>query len=262
MSIKRKIQKRVLQLPAGLQSVISFPLNQLALHAQTKHLNRAVEEVTNFINKHSSPKQNRIFIDGGCNNGTTLRAFIDALPPDFRFFGFEVQENLVSKLQSVRRDYPSRKIKIRHAALSDHDGEIEYFPSKKLPWGGLYDRIATTTERGRNLQTHLDYEIRAVAPAINFSSLLADIFEKYTACGNIPFIAIKLNVEGAEYPILTQVIRDGHISQIGFLTAEFHHAEFNGKPDGGRFREQHDQIMASLRRQRIPVHDWTLRNFK
>ncbi len=246
-------------MPQPLQSIASIPLTKLAVYRQARHLKQAVSEVSGLINQHSQPGQPRIFIDGGSNNGTTLRAFIDALPKDFKFYGFEVQEDLMPKLQSVQADYPDREIEVRHAGLSDHNGQIEYFPSKTLPWGGIYDRISTTTEHGRNLETHLDYRTTATAPAINFSDFLADVFVRHTTHSCEPFIAVKLNIEGAEYPVLARVIEDGRIDQIGCLTAEFHYSEFNGKPDGGRFKGRHDQIMACLDERRIPVHDWTLR---
>lgn len=259
MGIKRIIQKSVLQLPPAMQAAVSFPLTKFALYRQTQHLTQATSEVAQYIEKYSHPDQPRIFIDGGCNNGTTLKAFIETLPKDFEFFGFEIQDELLAKLENVKKAHPDRKIEIKHAGLSDENGEIDYYPSNIVPWGGLYDRIATTTVADRNMPVHLDYKTVKKAPAINFSKFLEDIFNQYSTNETTPFIAIKFNIEGTEYPILKRVIEDGNLDKIGFITAEFHASKPNDQMND-ELHQQHQKIMHALQESDIPVHDWTLKN--
>lgn len=67
---------------------------------------------------------------------------------------------------------------------------------------------------------------------------------------NLPrdtYICLKLDVEGAEYPILDAMIRDNSIKRIKELTVEFHAKKFND----GRFKEKDAKIKDWLDKNKI-----------
>ncbi len=71
-------------------------------------------------------------------------------------------------------------------------------------------------------------ERRYEVPAIDFSRWLKEMIAQHTkADGSKPFVAVKMDIEGAEYAVLEELVRDATITLISDLMVEFHTQQFD-----------------------------------
>jgi len=66
------------------------------------------------------------------------------------------------------------------------------------------------------------------------------------------YLCLKVDVEGAEYEIFPKMLRDGTISLVDELYAEFHWHKC------GVSQEQHDELVRQIE-QHLPLRDWDAR---
>ena len=65
-------------------------------------------------------------------------------------------------------------------------------------------------------------------PAIDFSRWLKEMVARHTeADGSKPFVVVKMDIEGAEYAVLEELVHDGTIALISELMVEFHTQQFD-----------------------------------
>ncbi len=256
MSLKHTLQRMVMAMPPSLQGVLEPGIRVYAEWDQTRRLNRAVHKAAKLITLHKAPAAKGIFIDCGFNNGLVLQKFIQAVPDNFDYYGFEVQGDLLEQAQSrIEESCPSKKVILTNAGVSDNDLDIIYYPSRVTPWG-ILPRIATTTETGREVGAHMDYSSPRKVCGIDFSKWLSEKFEEESAqSGGRPFVAVKMNIEGAEYPVLDKVLADGNFSKISVLIAEFHHAQFFGDKRA-EFERSYRRIARAIKEYDIPYMAW------
>lgn len=157
----------------------------------------------------------RIFIDGGANRGLVLEAAI-ALLDDFECHAFEPNPAMIPGLNAIARAHTDRHIRIHHAALWTQPGTVELFET---------DRTIDTAREGCTVMDGkaawgTDYANPVEVPAIDFPAWL-----EHTA-GLDDLVVCKLDIEGAEYPVLEQLIESGAIDLIDELTVEFHNHHF------------------------------------
>src|SRR5215510_4841902 len=92
-------------------------------------------------------KGERIFVDCGFNTGEVLQSFIDFLPKDFKYYGFEVNEPLFAQAAQDLLHRNHQIVSLQFQAVSDRDGEAEFFSSGTSH--GLVIGEATTIVPGR-----------------------------------------------------------------------------------------------------------------
>jgi FkbM family methyltransferase len=168
----------------------------------------------------------RIFVDCGFNTGEVLQSFIDFLPKDFKYYGFEINEPLFAQtaLGLLRRN--PEIISLQFQAVSDRDGEAEFFSSGTSH--GLIIGEATTLVHGM-LADITQYDRPQKVRAIDFSNWVSQIVRKHTtANGRTPYIVIKMDIEGAECMVLEHMANLGTLNNINVLMIEFHSNLFEG----------------------------------
>ncbi len=155
----------------------------------------------------------KIYIDCGANTCEVLRRAI-ARYPGFEFHAFEPQPELARFGEEVQREHPGVAIGFRSEAVWIEDGKVDLFLATR--WGGNY-RGGSTIMRGhtRN-RTSVDYEVPHSVAAIDFSRWLA------STVAPEDLVIVKMDIEGAEFPVLEKLIEDGNHRLVDRLEVEFH----------------------------------------
>lgn len=181
----------------------------------------------------------KVFVDCGTNLGIVLNRFIHELP-DHDFYAFEPNQDLIPFIhQQVEQAPHSPRVEISHSAVWTHDGTIDLFlghhesstvmPGKRVP--PMYDQ-------------QIDYSSPVPVPATDFSSWLR---RTVTADDHV---VVKMDIEGAEYPVLTKLLTDGTINLISVLYIEWHYDRFPAMS-----RADHDRVATAVSA-RVDVREW------
>jgi FkbM family methyltransferase len=198
------------------------------VHGHDREINRLVRRNAQEIARLSVSASRRLFIDCGVNEGVILRRYRRALD-GFDFLGFEIQRDVI---EHARKLNPGADI--RHQAVAAAPGEVEVYlvgTSRAAMRGGT----SILRPRGRTPQRSSD-----TVPAIRFSDLLAEKRRQ-----GYDFIAVKMDIEGAEYQILDDLYgvwsRTGDTG-IDYLMIEFHPALLDTPEEAARHTAQLDEM--------------------
>tara|TARA_Y100000589_G_scaffold331651_1_gene386156 strand:- start:1456 stop:2190 length:735 start_codon:yes stop_codon:yes gene_type:complete len=154
-------------------------------------------------------KSKYLFIDCGVNAGFVLQAWVKNLI-DFDFHGFEIQVELI---EQARKTNP--KAIIFNKAVGVKNEEIDIFLPKNF---GPNIRGGSSILQDKIPENRL-FEKRK-CECIDF----VDYLKKQRNNG-YDFIVVKMDIEGAEYPIikrLKEVYDKDKVSLIDYLMIEFH----------------------------------------
>jgi FkbM family methyltransferase len=197
-------------------------------------------------------KGENIFVDCGFNKGEVLQGFIDNLPKGFKYYGFEVNEPLFAELaRDLRRRNPE-VVSLQFRAVSDQDGEIEFFTSGVDH--GLVIGEATTIVQGMPFDAER-YDHPQKARSIDFSKWVDQIVQKHTSGQQPPYLVVKMDIEGAEYMVLEHMNDMGTLGKINYLIIEYHSYLFEGnRRQEYEAREKH--VRTLLAKGGVEVHEW------
>ncbi len=148
----------------------------------------------------------KIFVDLGANKGQSVDWFLEKYPnaKEFEIHMFEPNKILWEGL----KDYKG----ILHKEVAwIHDGFVAFYYAD-LTAG------STLIEGKRTGGVH--YEKPESLPCIDFGKWIRQFEDDY--------VMVKMNIEGAEYGLLGQMIRDGSISYINELYVQYHHGKIDG----------------------------------
>lgn len=176
--------------------------------------------------------ENCVFIDGGSHNGCSTRKFRNsfAKSSDFRVHCFEPDPRFADCYTDLDVTFHPRAIWIE-------DGPCEFFVShSNYSDGGTLLRT--------KISGQLDKDRPIVVEGIDFPKWVRQSFE----IGDT--IWLKLDIEGAEYVVLQEMIDQGVIGMIDRLFIEFHWDRI------GMDLRSHDQLEQQLRRFGIPIEFW------
>ncbi len=194
-------------------------------HYSRLHFNRIVAgtaaQITKDAQSHSGQK---IFVDCGFNAGEMLERFVNALP-DFRFYGFEVNYQYFAESAAELQKRHPNILGLNFSAVSDHDGTASFHIAGQKR--GILRAEATSILPDFHEEEFIQerpYEV----PAIDFSRWLKEVVARHTeADGSKPFVVVKMDIEGAEYAVLEQLVHDGTITLVSELMVEFHTQQFD-----------------------------------
>lgn len=147
----------------------------------------------------------KIFIDGGSHSGESIDKFKEVFPEaeEYKIYCFEPNPKYRDVLLK-------RNVTLFQSAIWINDGEINFYGTDAP---GRKDVGCTVTEE----KNDISHKNPITVPCIDFSSWIKDTFSKDD------YIILKLDIEGAEYKVLDQMISSGAIEYIDYLYAEFHH---------------------------------------
>jgi FkbM family methyltransferase len=160
--------------------------------------------------------QDRIFCDLGFNNRTVFDQFYQALGPDFRWFGFEVQPKLHRQAMSAAPSYAAGPVEFIHAAAATYDGTISIAIEGKPSGQHVFEGTTTVAALVRDKAHAQRLDVQAVD--------LARFLEARVA--NDAAIVIKMDIEGAEYDLLPHLLRSPIGARVELILCEFHWRRF------------------------------------
>lgn len=145
-----------------------------------------------------------VFIDCGVHLGEGTKQMYEAKPDlmDFEWYGFEPNPNLEQYFP------PYGMAQFLEKAVWVEDGEIDFF------LGPEEDSTGSTLMKKKD--SEVNYDNPVLVECVDFSRWLQDNFRADD------YIVIKMDIEGAEYPVLYKMIEDGTIRYIDELYVEFH----------------------------------------
>jgi FkbM family methyltransferase len=191
-----------------------------------------------------SREKTALIIDCGFNQGIVADKLLSRLK-NFSFIGFEVQQNIKKFSDNIKKKYPDRKIDVIYSALSDVDGVVEYFEPVK--WGKNYKGGTTTVSKKKSMS--IDYSNPKLAPGIDFSTWLLESIP--TDC----FVFLKMDIEGAEYKVISKLLETKSIDKINVMAVEWHAKKFP-EPKRSKFRQIERRLKEYSKSNKIVVLDW------
>ena len=200
------------------------------LSNEAKEIADAVAAVAASARTHSG---RRAFVDCGFNTCRVLEAFVEGLAEDFVFYGFEVQAELAALAETMRAKYPARIFDLCCAAVGIADGTVASYEATS--WGVNFKGGTTTVPGKRSMG--IDYENPRTVRSIDFSAWLSRTFAPED------FVAVKMDVEGAEYDVLEKAIADETIDIVDILIVEFHWHRFRNRSIN---RARHQALLDAL----------------
>ena len=153
---------------------------------------------------------NKLFIDCGACQGIATKTFLDSQdnPHDFLVVQFEPWDKLSDGILSIQQQYPGVAFMFFQKAVWIEDKEIDFYICGKGSHG--------STVCKEKYSNGVDHENPIKVEAIDFSSWLKEKFSEDD------YIVLKLDIEGAEYEVLSKMIDDGTIDWVNELIIEFH----------------------------------------
>lgn len=148
-----------------------------------------------------------VIVDCGANVGFCV-LFFKAMFPDARIIALEAEPGTCAWLRRNVEGNGLQDVEIRHAAAAERDGTITLFTPQDDP-GSMVSSIWSEWADGVPVQV----------PAVRLSSLIRE-----------PVDFLKLDVEGAEYGLVREMVESGAMEHVREAVIEFH--ELPGMPDG------------------------------
>lgn len=184
----------------------------------------------------------KILIDCGAHKGTALPLLLKKEGPFDLIHLFECNPKLIERLTlNLPKKYPSLNLKIHNQAIWDRDGYFNFYLGAK---GHKESSSLVETKKGLSTDT------KVVVECINFSIWLRNNFSPEDK------IIIKMDIEGAEYPVLETLIKDRTIELVNVLYCEWHAGR--RLPPKEESRKRHDNLLGLLRKEKISVKDWDI----
>lgn len=153
----------------------------------------------------------KVFIDAGAHAGSAMRKFMEEPRYDD---GWVIHAFEPNPFIRTRERYPSKAIIHRSAAWVE-DGWADFYYNAKKPT----DDGASLIKEKRT--GNLDVENPVSVQTIDFSRWLLDNFHESDT------IVLKMDIEGAEYPVLRKMIKDGSIDIVDEIHLESHSRKVN-----------------------------------
>lgn len=160
----------------------------------------------------------KVFIDAGGYTGDTIKLFIEQYPNALDFdciHCFEPNPAFKPLLQAPNlAPFAGEKYFFHPDAVWVSDCELNFYLAEN-PLGS-----SLLKEKGG--RSNLDRANPIKVNAINFSKWLKENFNKDD------FIVLKLDIEGAEYPVLRKMVDEGTIYYINDLYVDWHARKLAG----------------------------------
>lgn len=147
-----------------------------------------------------TPKKAPFIIDCGSNIGMSI-LFFKKLYPDARITGFEPNDAVFTYLERNIRENNLSGVDMHMKAVADREGPVDLFYNPDKPGA-----LTASTLRERNPARHKAVE--------------ATMLSKYIDT-DVDFL--KLDIEGGERDVITELIRENKLGFIKQMIVEYHH---------------------------------------
>ena len=158
------------------------------------------------------------------------------------FFAFEPQPELAGCVEEARRRHPGVAIRFFPKAVWVRDGTMDFYLA--TVWGPNHRGGSTLLAGHTRNPAKVDYSRSVTVECIDFSRWIRRNFDRRD------HLVVKMDIEGAEYPVLEKMVADGTIDSVKELIVEFH-----WQMNETLSRERHEALRAALDG-RVLVTDW------
>jgi|694.fasta_scaffold16037_14 FkbM family methyltransferase len=168
-----------------------------------------------------------IFLDCGTHFGQGLNHFFKKFNMNNSWHIESYEANPITyKIHEPNREYEF--VQYKNIALNTYDGIVEFNIEDPAhphePDTGMGSSIITL-DKWNPQEGRLKFKKQIKVDCINFSNYIKTNFNKND------YIVCKMDIEGAEYNILKQMIDDNTLDYIDELFVEFHASYFNNKQE-------------------------------
>jgi FkbM family methyltransferase len=157
----------------------------------------------------------KIFIDGGARVGESIEIYVknnpDLIGCDIHLF--ECNPNHLDKLNTLQTKYPEYNMEVHQLALWNSEGEQDFYFSIDI-WGDL----GCTLNKDKGEKLDLDNPIKV--KSISLSNFLNQFNDD-------DYVIVKLDIEGAEWEVVNDLIETNQLSKINELYVEWHDKFFS-----------------------------------
>lgn len=145
-----------------------------------------------------------VFIDGGAHLGETVQHFDRSVACSrlgWEVISFEANPHLIDRI------YRGTRHTVLNKAIADKDGELPFYFSTVYPTlgGSLVEA-----------KEDVDKSHPTMVEAVDLGRWLEDDFQE------TDYVWLKLDIEGAEYDVLTKLLSTGQVKYLDALSIEFH----------------------------------------
>lgn len=150
----------------------------------------------------------KVYIDLGANNGETIKHWLSVFDKQREFDIYAFEPN-----PCFEKDLKALNVNVHMEAAWINNGTMELFlDESKNADGSSFDKFKTSGQMSKE---------PIMVPCIDFSEWLRDnfILEDY--------VVLKMNIEGAEYPILEDLFVDDTIVLVDKLFVWWHYISYH-----------------------------------
>jgi len=182
----------------------------------------------------------KIFIDCGYNQGNVTSDFRNVLGDQFEFYAFEANPYLYEQFKN-RNPFcilENKAVWVENTTIPFYVVTVDRHGNRNTNTG------ASTLVKSKsdwNMSIHKEQEVVDVE-AIDFSKFIKDNFDPNDT------IIIKMDIEGAEYDVIQNMIDNGVIHYINEMYIEFHDSKVQG------FSKE--SILEQLSKTNVKVNTW------
>jgi len=207
---------------------------------------------SNLVRSLSKNNERGLFIDCGSNIGQGFNYFKGHYKlKQFDYELFEPNENCYEFLLH----YPfspigkSQKVNISPFAVSDKNEEIKFYGINKMAGGDYSQAGSINIDHNFYDQVDPNGENYKIVTSIRLADFILNSAEKYK------YIVLKLDVEGAEYKIITDLITSNAIDKITTFYVEFHSRLYT-EPNLTKFIKLEEKFILHMKDKRIDFCLW------
>lgn len=222
---------------------MKLPWKQKRLKREQQLQTQAAQRALDIIKARVPDSGRAVFIDCGFNTRAVFDHYYYTLGDRFEYVGFEIQPSLWQAAKESQ-DYHAPPVDFIHAAVSDKADTLYYYEPRK--WGLNYKGGASILSEKQDRTMD---KVATPIKAVDFSSFLAE------RSGPDDFIVVKMDIEGAEYPVLEKLISDGNLNFISLLFVEFH-SQYLSPTHERNWSEIHQKVVQELKHKKLEYYDW------
>lgn len=234
----------------GLLKCLELSILSLSEPVKSAHLRAAVaaDARRTLIKIKGEGGGRGLFIDCGSNIGQGYKFFSKYYTPNFYdYILVEPNTNCVPHLQALRRDGGGR-IEIVEKAASARDGHTKLFGPPAAQRDLTYEGCSIVIDHNNAL-----YEAEEITVGLVETFSLSDLI--MTKCAAYDVVVMKMDVEGAEYEILEDMIEKGMHRKLDAIYVEFHSQYMSGSERTDR-RSVEKKIQNSFSAENIIFRRW------
>jgi FkbM family methyltransferase len=146
----------------------------------------------------------RILIDCGAHTADSLPDLVRLFGPFDRLVAFEANPAYAAHFERARETWP---VELVQAAVWVQDGTIRFYLGEEGPESSV---LFEKTTGGFRQDNALD------VPSVDFSAWMS------REVGPADEVVLKMDIEGAEFPVLEKMLADGTTRRVELLLIEWH----------------------------------------